>query len=870
MDNYSFNGYTQLEDYETPFAEVAVTHEDTGQNESAISPNQFATNFESPFTSTFETNLAGQKPSTQGAADFVQFLGELHSDEFGEHLYEMALELEDSLNNKISNETAMGDRFIPFATQESYQYFEPVLNETTRMIDQVRNRFAGNNLADQNEADIQRYFETLELNHGQLSPAQEQFFGSILKKVKSVVSTGVNLAKKGIAAVGKILPIGPVLDKLKGLVRPLLDKVLKFAIGKLPKNLQPHAQTLAKKFLNLETAPSQSSESDEMPSAGNLEAIQSELDNHIANLVFSPSEAEADNLVMSYETSSDAQQREDMYETGGMNLPSLDVARQNLINELKNLPEGESPAPAIERFLPVAIMALQPVIKIAINLIGRPKIINFLAGLLAKLVGKFVPENIAQPLAASIIDIGMSAIGFETHERNKSDLAYEAVVNTIQETIQNLGTISEAALNDHETLMSEALEAFEKAAANNFPPQQIKAAKHVTAEAGTWVMMPRRGPKHLFKKFTRVFDTTIDNRIATSLTTFRGIPLAGYLKDKLGLDVNQPIKARVHVYEGIPGTKLYLINRFDKVPGLGVRHGYKQFHPLSVQAASLLLKEPKLGKDVAPQFTAKRHRTAVGQRFYYLEIPGAQLKVVTVTKPSLATATTSSTPTATPAVNTSDPAAPPVQNFISKVPGSSDIQGVINFTRAEIRFNYFFSEEEAKEVANKLNQRDIIGAFGSVRYSIRSVLHGILVKNIGSKVKIIHEAMPELFMDNFEEKQEQFWGAIGSAIGGVASSVGKEVAAKILEKLVEKVADAALQSVVNYFKTRVNEFITAQAAPQDGVTIKIIWYNIPGMSAISAILNAYKGKLSVGNVADLVLPSLPAPEIKVTAGKQFD
>src|SRR5205085_255909 len=115
-----------------------------------------------------------------------------------------------------------------------------------------------------------------------------------------------------------------------------------------------------------------------------------------------------------------------------------------------------------------------PVIKMALGIIGRQKVINFLAGILAKLVGRYVPENVAQPLAASIIDTGMSAIGFETYEMNKPDVAYEAIANTIQETIHNMGLLSEEALNDNEAITAEMLEAFESAAANNFPAQYIR------------------------------------------------------------------------------------------------------------------------------------------------------------------------------------------------------------------------------------------------------------------------------------------------------------------------------------------------------------------------------------------------------------
>lgn len=860
MNNNSLNGSEILLEYETPFADVSLREEEKADDHVHAYTETFTADFESPFAPTYESGLSGDSKSSPMSGEFVDFISELYNDEFSENLYELAAELEDTWNSKVSNEAAMGDRFIPFATQEAEQFFAPVYNETVHMIDRVSEHFSGNNFADQSEASVENFFEQLEFDHSGLSPAQEQFFGSILKKVKSVVNTGVNLAKKGIAAVGKILPIGPILNKLKGMIRPLLDKVLKFAIGKLPKNLQPHAQTLAKKFLNLETTTDTESESSEMEASGDLQAVQSELDSHLANLVFAGGEMESDNVVMEYESSSDNLQREFNYETSGLNIPSLDGARQQFINELKELQPGQSPAPAIEKFLPAAILALQPVIKIAISIIGRQKVINFLAGLLAKLVAKYVPENVAQPLAASIIDVGMSAIGFETYEMNRSDLAYEAIANTIEETIQNMGTMSEETLNDQEMLMAETLEAFEKAAASNFPSKYIKENKRLVANSGAWVMMPRSGPRHLYKKYTRVFEANLDNRITSTITTFRGIPLTNFLKDKLGIDPANPVKARVHLYQAMPGTKLYMISRFEKVPGLGgVPHGYKQLLPLTVQAASLLLNEPKLGKDLPPEYTTRRHRTAVGQRFYFLEIPGAKLKSVSVSVIDHR--------------HKFDPSKPAIQNYVSITPNSSDIQGVINFVKSEIRFNYYFSEEDAKSVAEKLNAKDYAGAFISIRYNIRRVLNGILLRNIGSKVKIVHESMPEMFLENTPDNQEQFLSGIGRAIGGAVSgalNAAKGAIKNIIEKLINRISYIAYNAVVNYFKARVNEFVSEQAKPQDGVTIKIIWSNVQGMSTIRTIINAYKGKLSIGNIADLALPNLPAPEIKIAAGKKFD
>lgn len=846
MERTSTNGQNAgLAQYETPFADIPVMREHTEQS---ISAEGFFTNYlqeaESPFSRTYEATASSQILTPAGE-EYINLLAELDDREFQETLYDMANEVEDTWRNKVSNEIAMGSGYIPFANRQARDYFSPVIKETESMIDRVAQHFSGNNLADHSEASVETFFETLEFSHGQYTPAQEQFFGKIFNKVKSVVKKGVDLAKKGIAAVGKLMPMNIVLNKIKGLIKPLLDKVLKFAIGKLPKNLQPHAQTLAKKFLNLET---ESENTGDVQSESELDAVQTELDNHMAQLVFSSGEAEADNAVMNYESSVENLERINNYETGYSSSASLDAAREQFINELKELQPGESPAPAIERFLPAAIIALQPVIKIAISLIGRQKVINFLAGLLAKLVSKYVPANVAQPLAASIIDVGMSAIGFEVNETGKPDLAYEAIARTIEETIQKMSGLDEASLNDTERLSMHLLEAFEQAAANNFPPQYIKEELRPTKQKAVWIGMPRNIPVKFYKKFTHIYDITIDPQTASGVTIFRSLPLANFLRDKYGLDTSKPIKARAHIYEITRGGRLSLIGKFEKLPGLNAKQpkAWIQLLPLTKQAAALLLKEPSLGKDVDVKHLATRFKTIPGQRFYYLEIDGARLRI--------------------PPVNRSrhkhSENGQPLPATESR---SADIQGVINFIKAEIKLNYYFSEEDAKAVVEKLNKSDFLGAAISIRQSVKNVLNDILVKNIASKVKIVHEAFPELYLENINDQQEQF--APLAALGKMA---GKELIAKIIEKLVEKISTQAYEAVVNFFKARAAEFKEAQAQPQDGVTVKLTWQNIPGMSAIRTVINAVRGNLSVGNLTDLAVPSLPVPGISIEADKKFD
>jgi hypothetical protein len=853
MDKHGNNGINvQLAEYETPFADTPVNEEEPLNQHLENFEFSFLNETDSPFKQTFEAAQTEGGAITPTDEAFTELLAELNDPDFETALYNLAAEAEDTYSSKITNEAKMGDGYIPYVTQQINQYLDPLAQQTEKMLDRISEHFSGNNLSDQNEMEIDQLFEQFESEHIQLSPAQEQFLGSIIKKAKSVVKTGINLAKKGISTVGKILPVNIILNKLKRLVRPLLDKVLKFAINKLPKQFQPYAKTLAKKFLNLETASEIQSNESSNSASGDLESIQYELDYNIANLMFSSDEAQSEDFVQDYLFSSEAYERELSYETGGLNLPSIDSARQKLINDLKNLKEGESPVPVIENFIPAAILAARPIIKMAISVIGRPRIINFLAGILARLVAKYIPINVAKPLSAKIIDVGMASIGFETYETDRSDLAYEAIANTIEETIQNMGPLNESLLNDQEELTSVMLEAFESAAADNFPSSYIKEELRKSKQPGSWVLKPRNGPRHYYKKFTHVFPVTIDPAAASSITTFRGIPLSNFLRDKLGLNPSKPIKANVHLYEAIDGTMLSRISRFEKVAGLGSAqpYGWTQIHPLSVRAATLLLNEPRLGKDVPSQYTKSRYKNSVGQRFFYLEINGARLKLPVITKKR----------NSQTAIDKKQ-----VQGKVV-VPRSSDIQGVINLIRSEIRFNYYFSEEEAITIVEKLNRNDYLGASLIIRHSVRNVLNDLLLRNVGSKVKIVHEAVPEMFLDNV--KEENF--APIAAIGSIALNAGKEILKKIVEKIVEKITDQAYKAIVNYFKARASEFKQIQAMPDDGVTVKIIWINIPGMSKIRAVINAVRGNLSVGNLSDLALPSIPTPDVRISAGKNFD
>jgi hypothetical protein len=204
-------------------------------------------------------------------------------------------------------------------------------------------------------------------------------------------------------------------------------------------------------------------------------------------------------------------------------------------------------------------------------------------------------------------------------------------------------------------------------------------------------MMPRNGAAHYYKKFTHVFDASIDPQAANTITTYRGLPLANFLRDKLGLDPSKAIQAKVHLYEATRNTRLSRISKSENLPGLNPsqRYAWIQLLPLTTQAATLLLKEPALGKDVAPKHTNKRYHTTAGQRFYFLEISGAKLRIP-------------------PVDHSKHKHKGNIPTTTSRTSQSADIQGVINFVKGEIRLNYYFSEEDAKTIVEKLNKNDFL------------------------------------------------------------------------------------------------------------------------------------------------------------------
>lgn len=281
-----------------------------------------------PFLSLYESEETGGviDPETE---EYVQFLNELYDEEFDEALYGLVSEAASLYEVRFTHEN--GDsRIIGYEAERFLnQHFAPLITESEAMLGSLETELSQRDIKSLSEYEIgeivDRYKPSIEL-----TPNFENFLGRLKKAVKKVAGKAVDLAKKGISAAAK-LGIGPILNKLKALIKPLLKRVVQTAIGKLPVQLQPMAKKLAERLPFLKEFEEGNYPVPEDTELSEISLIQYEFDQHVANVLFAHTEVEQDLEVSQVLTE---QQIPDVYP-----LAELDNARNDFVEKLQHLKE---------------------------------------------------------------------------------------------------------------------------------------------------------------------------------------------------------------------------------------------------------------------------------------------------------------------------------------------------------------------------------------------------------------------------------------------------------------------------------------------------------------------------------------------------
>jgi hypothetical protein len=565
----------------SPF--VDELEQPTYQNEALIN-NEQVQNYASysPFSNEAEYEVVeGEWESDPKANQYFEMLAELHDNEFESAVDNMVMELQEQLSNFEANS--------PFVNQEqtsqlANNYLQPVLAESQRLFEAMANELEALPLQQLSEMELETAMDNVYINREtNFSPAQEFFLKKLANKARSVIKKVAKIAKKAS-------PVHAILKRLGPMVKPMFERILNKVLNRLPPAVQDAARQLAKKLfkkVNVDTVEATGDEDTsggedatesntedqnigsegEGPTTYPSQNIQAEFDHFLTRAVNTDNEAEYENIVAEYEQLANTEYEQVNFES----------AKHQFLNELTNLKEGEDPTPALENFLPAAIKAAHKILKVGINLIGRPKVVTFIANLLAKWISKYIGEEKAKSLSMVVADKGLKLMKLEANEQ-EADVkpVYEALVNTVEEVVNKVNNFSEEVLNNQELLTYETYQAFEQAAAAYFPDNAIRyEARESETGNGYWK------DKGKYLKHTKVFETQLTAAQFKNIKTFGGITLDAFIKDTLGITTKDALAVKVHLYQAKKGTTISSIALHEKnVPGLGTasRSAYNQLH----------------------------------------------------------------------------------------------------------------------------------------------------------------------------------------------------------------------------------------------------------------------------------------------------
>ncbi|MBT2514623.1 hypothetical protein [Arthrobacter sp. ISL-30] len=553
----------------------------------------------SPFPARFIAEAFA--PEVEEAA---AFLAELEDEDFIDSLEHL---IDDAAAHQLADQRNWSSLPAEADTKASLEdWIEPVATEAERVLDGFAERLLGPDLYGMPAQEFEQLLESAGSQSLYGLTGYEGFLGGLIRAGKKLVGGAVGLVKKGIAAVGKVLPVNLLLSKLKGLVRPLLKRVVNAAMNRLPASIRPFARKLAAKL-----GVSEAEAEDHASAEGLAEVFELE----VTSLLYAPDAEEE--LGESFFEPRD-------YESTD-SLAALEAARARFTERLAAMPDGSAPTAEIEQFLP-AVMAVQPLIKLGISIIGRQRVVKFIADILANLAKGLIGEGPARILATPVADLGLKVFGFETEAESDRMLAAEAVASTVEGATLRLLELPESVFEDQLQLAAAVQEAFVEAAAAYLPDKvlhQDLPERETAGEGGVWVLMPRSAkPRYRFRKYSRVFAVPITRQAARAIRWSDGGTLEGHLLDR-GVR-RWPLEAEVDLYEAIPGTHFGHLTQ-DEGTDESLAPDSTEFQLLTPEIAGLLLREPGLGRAAGPAATAVlgaataavgRARPNVGRRYF--------------------------------------------------------------------------------------------------------------------------------------------------------------------------------------------------------------------------------------------------------------
>lgn len=518
-----------LADLHSPFANQQLWLEAPGDD----AVREYLPEVASPFTEALSSH--GEEALESELMEML--LGELEDEGFVEGLE--ALGVEAAGRAMTTGLVFDGESGVPVLdASEAERWVEEIGERADRLLAELEDRFRDRPIdaVSDEELDaatgaygVESFVDPLD--------AQELFFGRLKKKLRKIAGAAKKFVKKGIKLAAKFSPLGLIFKRLRPIIKPLLRKVLAKAIGKLPRSLRAPARALARRF-GLQTEL----ETGELENEADLFAA--EFDMQVAEAMLAPDEAAAEALEMELL----AEERADDAEANVAE--QLDRARDRLTQELLAAEPGTTPTQAMEQFVPMAIL---PIVRTGIKLVGRRRVVTFVAGLLAKLIRPVVGSQLAKPLSVQIADKGLGLLRLE-NESESGRLGAEAVVAAAEDVLGEVFSMPEQLLENELLVESVVQEAFHRAAARHFPAEMLRGDVPA-AGGGVWVMMPRStSPVYRYRKYSQRIPVVLTRAMAREVVLSDGETLEERLTDDG--ETRWPVDVEMEAYELLPGADI--------------------------------------------------------------------------------------------------------------------------------------------------------------------------------------------------------------------------------------------------------------------------------------------------------------------------
>jgi hypothetical protein len=594
---------------------------------------------ERTITTPFAEALASFDEADLEAEAFDALRSEFEDDDFREALEVLT---DETAARHLTSTGTWGQESEAFAlaSSEAEQWMETVAAAADRMLGELEAHFGDRPADSGSAAEIDAVVGFPSFEHtipGNPIDAQEQFLKKLIGKVKTVVKGVAKVVKKGIGAVTKLLPLGKLFGFLKKLVRPLLERVLQKAIGKLPTALQPVATKLAGHFAKSPAAgtsagtpapdvgpPAADAPAPDAPegeSPWGAESLADNFDARLAEAILAPNDAAAGGLLGESEAA--VRGMAGFVEDGPVT--ALDVGRQRLARQLLEAEPGRPPTAEMEEFIPV-VMAAMKLIKLGVKVIGRKRVVDFVAKLLATLIQGMVGAPAAKQLSTHIADAGLRLLGLEAERAADGMLGAEALVATTEDTIREVLSMPTASLENELLLEAAVQEAFSAAAVRHFPAEVLRpdlVESETDGERGFWMMFPRAtAPHYRYKKYTVIQPVQITQPLARSVTFADGETLEDRLLEAGAR--SWPIPGEVHFYELLPAGEYGHLAAFE-LEGEATSYGdaAQEFEELS-PSRPLPIRHPRdSGPGGAPGPERSRRP---GTRAFRLKVRGLPLR----------------------------------------------------------------------------------------------------------------------------------------------------------------------------------------------------------------------------------------------------